>query len=397
MIQPSQIDPRIATHLEPGEQVLWQGTPRRDTFFGTPQIATSAGLAVVGGALAAGLLDNVFPALASATGAARYVPALAAFGASALILNNNWSRRGVLWAYAITDRRLLSVLNRRLIRSVTPAQFDAVKLDISGDTVYWARSPRNADDRTVIEGMRKGPDHPLIGFHGQEDPHALRDRILAWRRSLTDRASAGATEFLAERTVAVDRAPQVAPDQATHAPPSEEITARPQGQYRHGPSGVCVDLPVSWKVTVQTRTQKSLRLLGAKFLPSMFTDSEPASYTGEQGWNLLRASPAPDVSFELYIREGILERSLQSVVEDPMNSFAGLKLLDQVPDLKLPNGYSGFSLRRMSAGGEGKGDTVLQQAWISNSSYVIEAQGNAPADRPELVAALNMIFSSITS
>jgi len=98
MIPASQIDPRIAVHLEPGEQVLWQGAPYKEAFFGPAQWLTSAALALLWVAPVTGLLNETIPAMATASSATRVIPGVAAIGAAGLTQHGSWSRRGELWS-----------------------------------------------------------------------------------------------------------------------------------------------------------------------------------------------------------------------------------------------------------------------------------------------------------
>lgn len=386
-----QNNPQIARHLEPQERVLWQGQPEPGTFFGSKEIGTAAALVALGAALATGLLDGVVPALAHITGPARHVPALATVGVAALITLRNWRRRAELWTYAITDRRLLSVLGDRIIRSVPPGTIDPSSLQILGKTVFWARSPRDAENnQDVPERMRRGPDHPLIGFHGQSDPQAMLTRILDWRTSFTDRATTQARQFLSEQS-AVDNggAPRAT------APLS-------CGACLHAPSGIRVDLPEGWTVTIHNRKDRPVRLFGVTLIPQITKETDPQPYDPDAEWNVLHASGAPDAGFDLYIREGQLDLTLQKVLDDPWGAVTGLKLLEQTPQLESPGGYHGFALRRMVPGGGSlgafgtvAGDVVLRQVWLQNGRFVIEAQGLSPVDRPEIAAALDAIIGSL--
>ena len=387
MIQTSEIDPRISAHLLPGEQVLWQGAPRKDTFFGPPQFAVFGGLVAVGVALAAGLLDGAFPALAGSSDAMRYLPALAAIVDAALIAQRDWMRRGPLWSYAITDRRLLSILGGRVVRSLTPAELDQTRLEIEGDTVYWARSPRKSDDHSVPDGFRRGPDHPLIGFHGQDDPNALRQRIRAWRAGLTASKVAQTQAFLTE-------APEPVPMPAEAATPADAPETEP-GWYLHGETGVSLRVPEGWEVTVCQRTAKKVPLLG-----TVMNESEPQPYSGPAGWNLLRAQGAPDALFNLYLRPGGIEKTLQEIVGDRWSGLAGLRLLDQEPDLVLPGGYRGFALRRLGPGAQAASseeapETVLHQAWLTNGQFALEVQASSPLDHPVYDAAITKMLHGI--
>ena len=166
-LNPAAVDPRLVPHLEPGETVLWQNQPKPGSFFGPPQIAGGLALIALGIALASGLISPQLP------DASRYGPAAAAAGTGLLLLITRWSRRAALWTYAITDRRLLSVLKGRVIRSVTPEQLDRFELRIKGDTVYWLKLiKRNLNNSS---GTARGPDGIFVGFHGQPDPEAGLD------------------------------------------------------------------------------------------------------------------------------------------------------------------------------------------------------------------------------
>ncbi|MBC7285340.1 hypothetical protein, partial [Hoeflea sp.] len=87
-----RIDPRLLAHLEPGEQVLWQGQPRQGSFFGPGVAATGVGLVMAGILLAFGLGGHVL------TSDLRRLWAILAVLAGLIILARGWSRRAGLWS-----------------------------------------------------------------------------------------------------------------------------------------------------------------------------------------------------------------------------------------------------------------------------------------------------------
>lgn len=378
------LDPRLVPHLAADEKVFWQGEPEPSTFFGIGQLGPAAALAFAGAALGLGLLDPFFPMVATIEGPARTVPALAAIAVALLSIYTDWNRRGTLWVYAMTDRRILCVMGDRYVRDIPAAAISVEDLRIKGKVVYWARiSSADYRDQAGPQWMRKGPDRPWIGFYGQTDPEATKQRIIDWRSSITREAGATALQF------------------AEHKAEPAEARAR-SGAFFHRASGVALDLPEGWAVTVLKRSDGPLKVLGVTLLPRFVRESQPEPYAATADWNVLHAIGAPDLGFSLYVRSGPLDTSIERVLSDPWAQGAGLTVLDQSPSVELAGGYRGFSVTRKLTGGGSlaefgpvAGDIALTQVWASNGRHCLEIQTIAPAGQPKLQKAVGAIVNAM--
>jgi hypothetical protein len=195
-VKPKDVDPRIAPFLEPGETVLWQKQPKAGSFLGPPRILGALALIMLGILIATdatGLISDSGAMGPDVSPLSRFVPAAVSAGLGLLLLINRWRSRAELWSYAITDRRLLSVMRNKVIRSVTPSQLDSCRLRIEGDTVYWLKPLTRGQTGS---GANRGPDGSLIGFHGQSDPQATKLTIESWRQSFSEDAAASAAAFV---------------------------------------------------------------------------------------------------------------------------------------------------------------------------------------------------------
>ena len=381
----TDIDPRIAPHLEPGETVLWQNRPKPGTFFGPSQIGGALALMALGIVLASGLIGSL------PRGASTYVPAAAAVGVGILLLVTRWNKRAELWSYAITDRRLLSVLKNGVIRSLTPEQLDIYKLRIEGDTVYWLKLIRN--DSGIGMGERRGPDGRLVGFHGQADPQATKALIEQWRQGISERASDSAAAFA--ETMA----------SAPHATEGEAAAAPPPGVLRvtHPGTGLSLDVPPDWKATVRKRYDGPLRIFGVQILPRIIRDGPDRPYGDGEDWNYLSVSGAPEAGLDLTIHDRPLDTTLDAVLNDPFTGITGTEILQTDPDLRV-GPFKGFSvIRRMPAALQIKngpalsGPAMLRQIWLSRGDKSLELQGYALASQPDVQRAIDAMVGSISA
>ncbi len=359
--------------------MLWQGAPEGSTFFG-PGVQVTGGLLIGAGvALALGLLDGLHPMLATITGAPKLIPALAAIVIGVLALAKGWRRRGVNWAYAITDQRLMSVLRDRLIRSVPPEKIEPDRLRTTGGIVYWQRASRNNKNRT---GTSFGPEGQYVGFHGQQDPQALRERIVAWREGFSERASAAAAEFVAARG-----------------------TGNIAGVTRvsHADTGLHLDVPSGWKITVMQRQDGPLVLFGVTLLKRFIRDGKPRPYGDGAPWNVLSVRGAPDAGLEMQISDGPLAMTLDGVLQDPWASRLGLKVLQTTPEMQV-GAFKGFALvRHMPKGGQligfGQVDApvAVRQIWLGSGQHRVEFLGMARLDQPDVQLAVDAMVASLSS
>lgn len=382
-VSPKAVDPRLVPHLEPGETVLWQNQPKPGSFFGPPQIAGGLALIALGIVLASGLIGPQLPE------ASRYAPAAAAAGTGLLLLITRWSRRAALWTYAITDRRLLSVLKGEVIRSVTPEQLDRFDLRIKGDTVYWLKLiKRNLDGSP---GTERGPDGMLVGFHGQSDPEATRARIESWRQSFSERASASAAAFAEQ----MKSAATAAPGEATPPPPAGVL------RVSHPGTGLGLDVLPDWKVTIKTRHDGPLRIFGVKVLPRIIRDGPERPYGDPGGWNFLSVRGAPESGLDLTIHDRPLETTLDAILNDPFTKITGAEILSSDPDLQIGR-FRGFSVIRRMPGKEVRNvealsaPAMLRQVWLGHEGMSLELQGYALENQPDVQNAIDAMVDSLT-
>jgi hypothetical protein len=383
-VNPESVDPRIARHLEADEIVLWQDQPSSGSLPGTSHILAALALCALGLVIATGAVGPDMPSMS------RYVPAAVTAG-TGLWLITRWRSRAMFWSYAITDRRLVSVLRKKLIRSVTPGQLDRYKLQIKGDTVYWLRP--NSRSRSSDPAANRGPDGSLIGFHGQADPRATKSIIENWRQDFSDRASSGAAAFVATMSTGTSTG-----DDTENAPP-------PAGalRVRHPASGLELAVLPDWKVTVKTRTDGPLKLFGFTVLPRLIRDSPERPYEKGGDWNTLSVRGAPEAGLELTIYDKPLELTLDAVLNDPFTRITGTKILHSRPDLRI-GPFTGFSvIRRMPAATQIKSvpslsaPAMLHQLWLSRNGTSLEVTGYALESQTGIQDAIDAMIASIRS
>ena len=384
-ISSAAVDPRLAPHLESGETVLWQNQPRQGSFFGPGQILTSVGLIALGLILASGIVGPQLPELS------RYVPAAAASGTGLFLLITNWNRRATLWAYAITDRRLLSVLKDKVVRSLTPGELDRFELRIKRDTVYWLKLANHNRSSNSGHGTSRGPDGVLVGFHGQGDAQATRSLIETWRQAYSDRASASAAAFVDTMSAAKANAQ------------ADGRTAPPPGVLRvnHSQTGLTLDVLPDWKVTVKSRQDGPLRLFGVQVLPRIIRDGPEHPYSESVGsWNYLSVRGAPEAGLELTILDRPLDITLEKILNDPLSDVVGTKVLSSTPDLQI-GPFRGFSVVRRMPGKEVRSvealsaPSMLRQVWLARGDMHLELRGYALENQPDVQNAIDAMVDSL--
>lgn len=379
-LAPSAIAPRISQHLAPGETVLWQGAPAANTFFGPRILAFGGGLIVLGLLLPTGYLDGLFPMLAAATGAAKLVPALAAIVVGVGVLVKGWRNQGSNWAYAITDQRLMSVLRDRLIRSVPPEKIEPEVVRIAGRIVYWIQSSTNR--RSGVNGSIRGPEGRYVGFHGQHDPQAVRDLIVSWRKRFSQRAADDAARFVA----AAGQGEQAG---VTHV--------------RHPTTGLQLDLPKGWKISVSQRADGPLTVFGITILKRFIREGKARPYGDDAPWNVLSVRGAPDAGLEMHISDAPLALTLDGVLNDRWSDALGLKVLQSDADIQIGR-FAGFSVvRDMPKGGHFPGfgqvdaPIVVRQIWLTDGKRTVEFLGIARPDQPDVQSAVDAAVASLTA
>lgn len=380
-IDRTALDPRLLAWLEPTETVTWQGTPKPGSLPPRGLIVGGVLLILLGLGLALGLAGPLVAEKAA------YASAIAAFGLGVMLLVQSWQRRAARWVYAITDRRLISVLGTRLVRSVTPEDLDRQKLKISGDTVYWYR--QTSERRSNFDAQNQsGPDGRLVGFHGQTDPQATLARIQAWRAGISQRAGTQSGEF---------RAALNASRQNISAAPV------PVGIQRvvHPATGLSLDLPQDWRVNVRSYQDGPLRLFGVTLLPKVIREGSERPYGAPGNWNALSVKAAPEAGLDIVIHDRGLQIALDQVVNDNWSNLTGSKVIRVEQKLQI-GPLHGFGVTRgLPAGFEIKnlpalsGPMLMRQLWLEGDGFSLEVKAYALERQTDLWHGLDDAIASL--
>jgi hypothetical protein len=377
-IPTAEVDPRIAQHLASSETVLWQGHPKEGTFFGPKQFVGAAVLVGFAIFLVIGGTGMLAPSKATYT-----LASVSVLGAL-VVLAQGWHSRAARWAYAITDRRLMSAHGDKLIRSVPPELLDRHKLRIAGDTVYWYRYSQN--NRQMGTDFPSGPEGRKIGFHGQSDPQATMDVIMKWREAISQDATAQASAFVAARNTGED----------VEIGPAAGVQ-----RVRHPQTGLTCDVPQGWEVTVRKRTDGPLQVFGVTLLPRIIREGDPKPYGTTDDWNAITVRGAPEAGLDIAIYHKMPDVTLEQVTSDRWLGVTGVTLRRTDPDLRI-GGMSGFGvLREMPAGFKAKnvealsGALMERQLWLSKGGLSVEVTGFALESQPEIQSAVDAMIDSL--
>ncbi|MEW5422343.1 hypothetical protein [Amorphus sp. 3PC139-8] len=375
-----ELDPRIARHLQPGERVLWQGGPRPSTFVSPLAVGACLAFIVGGLAEASGVIDPyVFSSDQPWGPIPRVAISLFLVAGAGVLLRSIWKGRGANWAYAITDRRLLSARGETLVRSVEPGEIRS--FEFHQDIAYW----RYLSSRTLSRDQGREREKRYPGFHGLEDPAGMVDTLVAWRERFTTRAGAGSAAF-------VERA---------QAPAAQDDVPDGIRRIRHDDTGMTIDVPEDWTVTVSLDWIGPLRLFGVTLLERFIRPGKERPYAEGADWNSLTVRGAPDAGLSVTILDEPLTKTFEGVRDDPWAKRFDLKLLKSTPDLEI-GGLNGFSLvRQMPAGanlasfGKVAAPVATRQAWLGRGNMHVEIVGMARLDQPEIQRAVDAMIESI--
>lgn len=186
-------DPRLLPHLEPGEQVLWQGSPEFAGLFATPKDFATLGTLValgLGYPAYAGFLDRSVEAFVNALP----IGMLPLGVAAAIVLFRRWVAGATL--FALTDRRAIEVRGRRLMRSDEPEKMGEVRVlpSVLGrhGTVAWREERVAAGTEQVMGREETRYEQVPVGFQGLAEPQRVAALVGAWRQQGLRRAAARA-------------------------------------------------------------------------------------------------------------------------------------------------------------------------------------------------------------
>ena len=356
--------PALAAVLEPGERVHWQGGPVHGGSSDVIGWSVSLALILAGAAAGAGLL-------AAGPGAA-----LAATAAGILFGFLKWRDRPARWTYALTDRRLLS-LRAGVIQEQT-----------GSDTLEGLRLSPNAGGtadvlwRDASNTRMKSRHRRRTGFLRQREGEALVELIRTWRSAFAARSETAASAFTA----------------------SASASGAASGTIRivNRDLGFQLDAPSGWKASVRRRTDGPLTVLGVTLLPRLIREGESAPWTGQpDGWNALTLRGAQAIGFDLFARPAPLALTLQQVLDDPWAKALGVETVETDPVNQI-GPWRGFAVTRtLTQGGNLTGfgvvpvPVVTRQVWLGSDTLSFEIQGFAPANAPEIEAAMRKTVASL--
>lgn len=375
-----EIDTRIAPHLEPGETVLWQGAPRKGTFV-SPGALLALGFCIIFGLVAPlGGLDGLVFVPGEPLSPERLLPGGFVLLVGAVLGASLWGKRDGLWAYAITDRRLLSAKGETLHRAVGPE-------DIRGfgtwhDAAYWKHVELDTSEPGRGEKEKRFP-----GFHGLSDSEDMLRTFEAWRERFSRQAGEEAAAFVAARAAGDE-------DEEDDAPAGAR-------RIRHPGTGLRLDVPENWETRVSLDRDGPLTLFGVTLLRRFIREGEKRPYVDGTDWTALSVRGAPECGLDLRIVPAPLDKTLDGVLGDPWAQAFALEVLKTTPDLEI-DGVRGFSLVRkgktgakMSGFGEARGPVAMRQVWLDLGDRHLEIMGLARLDQPDVQRAVDAMIDSI--
>ena len=377
-IEDSEIQPRLARSLQPGEVVLWQGAPLPGTFV-SPSSTIWALIAAGGGlALLAGLLDDLLGM--SLDGQPRLVAGLAlvAIGAVAFVAPRLSERTPRV--YAITDRRLVVVKGDTVYRSVHPA--DIYGFRTRRNIVYW---------RPLVPqetGRNSSPEKRYPGFHGLEDPEEMLATLESWREGFSRRAEESAAAFLADDT----RSAPAAGDAPVRMGDASTGGAR---SVRHPGTGLTVDIPAGWQATIRQDHDGPLQIFGITLLKRVIRPGQQRPLESGGDWNLMIARGGPDAGIAMQIVQTPIPQTYDQVMNDPWARTFNLKLLKSDPDVAI-GPFRGFSVARQMPEGANlqmfdkiAAPVAVRQIWLGRDGMHVHFMGMARLDQHDVQRAVD--------
>ncbi|KHQ53627.1 hypothetical protein [Mameliella alba] len=377
-LDPADVDPQLAPFLEPGERVLWQARPDPATF--------GSGGSTFGGVLTGGLglaiLTGIFDSVTglSLEGQPRLIPGLALVGVGLVAFVAPRINRRRVRVYAVTDRRLLSVCGNDVYRSARPDEIHTVYT--RRGAVCWRElgfgdrgNSRSAEER-----------HP--GFHGVEDPETLLRLVQDWREGFSRRAEAAATDFLAR-------------EQGEGGGDADGQTDDGSQRVRHPATGLTVDVPAGWPVTVRQDYDGPLVVFGVTLLKRIIRPGPERTLGSGGDWNLMMARGGPDAGVGMKILDGPIPQSYEEVLNDPWSRRFKLKLLQSNPEVVV-GPFRGFSVvRQMPKGanlqmfGQVAAPVAVRQIWLARGDMHIQFMGIARLDQHDVQSAVDAVVKSL--
>ncbi|WP_420325059.1 hypothetical protein [Mameliella sp.] len=378
-LEPAEVDPQLAPFLEPGERVLWQARP--------DPAALGSGGSTFGGVLTGGLglaiLTGLFDSVTglSLGPQSRLLPGLALVGVGVVAFVVPRINRRRVRVYAVTDRRLLSIRGNDVYRSAQPDEILSVYTR-RGAVCWRELGYKDRSDARTVEAR-----YP--GFHGVEDPETLLRLVQDWREGFSRRAEAAATDYLAREQ-------------------GEEGDADAVGQadrgsqrVRHPATGLTVDVPAGWPVTVRQDYDGPLVVFGVTLLKRIIRPGPERTLGSGGDWTLMMARGGPDAGVGMKIHDGPIPQSYDEVLNDPWARRFNLKLLQSNPEVEV-GPFRGFSVvRQMPKGanlqmfGQVAAPVAVRQIWLARGDMHVQFMGIARLDQHDVQSAVDAVVETL--
>jgi hypothetical protein len=219
--------------------------------------------------------------------------------------------------------------------------------------------------------------------------------VRRWRDGFTERAQ-GSAETLVEALGGGVGAVDTTDDATIYDGAPRRIV--------HPRTGLSLSVPREWALTRATYI-RPLAFLGIAPLKRFRILGEEKPYTDGEPWDQLVARGAPEIGLSVIVREGPIraDRARWLNSSETAEKHSRVQSLEIDPQFAI-DGMSGFSvLNSMPARsvvvhfGQLAKPVLLRLAWVGNSLRHLEFAAIAPADRPEVMKALEVMIRSLRS
>lgn len=406
-IPESEIDPQIAAVLEPGEQVYWQGRPKRG---GIPPMLIFLVIFAVIAAWVEGVTDLqavealLGESLATLKSFWQQLPwAFALFALLPIgLIIGYWPRQE---RYALTDQRVFKLSSGKIKEQARPEQLmlpkKSTRITIGkrsniGD-VRWA----NAE---TYERNRHMDRRSYVYFKRIQDPDNVTRMLEAWQQRWLDarnREASASAESFRQATIESDAAASQAPENEQRgSPPAQGIQ-----RIAHPRHGFSIDVPSAWDIKLQQNYDGPLRVFGITLLKRIIRPGTPRPWNAQddQPWNRMTLVGGPSAGLNISVNPGAGNAmpTEQEVLDDRWGKLLGVGVKFFEKDLEI-NGFRGFAaVRELPAGASTMGfdtlptDVISRQWWLTGHGLDFEIQGIAPKDSVALQETLDLVVASL--
>ncbi|MEQ8517208.1 MAG: hypothetical protein RIC38_16550, partial [Chromatocurvus sp.] len=398
-IPESQIHPRVASVLEPGEQVLWQEEPpRKSLWFSAVLLLVIVGVFV----WQEGLLQDAQALIESDSLSTLIVVVVIALLLIGGFIGLVHYRRDSS-VYVLTSHRVMRTFRGGVAQQATPEKLQFRGSPRSG-SVHWYN-------------LDFPPDSHSRGRHGfanVKDGVAVYRLLEAWQnmKIQADDKRAEASSDAYRRRARADEAgfqPDASPDAAkepdaspiTDETPAPAPAPAPARKITHSKHGFSLDVPGSWDVQVGRENDGPLKILGITLIkhivrPAALKPYEPT----DASWNRLTLRGGPSTGLTMKINPGRMY-SEHEVLNDRWGKMLGVDVKFFERDIDI-SGFRGFAaVREFPAGSSPLGfgtlplPVISRQWWLTGHGLNLEIQGIAPLESTALQDTIDLTVASL--